>query len=491
MISNFVRDNSYFQSLFENNTDINSKDLDTEINNLIDFLNKKVVNSINNISTKSYSGIIGNNNYILKNIGNGNVVYDKLKDVNYENNSITFDKINSLKPYSLIYSNINSNLEFLSLNENNNNSGGIFGNLNTKIYEDNIKIEGKNFYDKSIKSNNISPNSIINEHISDNGKLFLLKNIKLENRHIVNNTIGNDKFAYYSISYDKLHQDIRTFREKEDTFLTYENDSITWDKVKINSFDFRLISANLNKFGYGILNKNVVPLNSVLIHKPDNIYTETINTYQLCIYSIANAYQLNTYTVPQPDQIYVNPAYLEKLNLYNSVNQQLIDANIYLNKLYENCIFKTHFISQDMVDNDRGPNNNLFKSESLKYFCIYWKIDYEDLVKQVSNYQAQLKICNNLYINLQKIKIDLENTPKNIYFSTPPTIYQKVEAVPNTKSYILHREQQDIKSRHLKDNMFDISNIPDKITYTNVSNENFINKYMLSPEVRAKLGLVI
>jgi len=483
MISNFVRDNSYFQSLFENNTDVTSKDFDTEINNFISFLNKKVVTSINNIAAKSYNGIVGNHNYILKNIGDGKVVFDKLKDINYQNNSITFDKINTIQTYSLLYSDITYNLQFLILTKNNNDGGGVFGNFDTDpFYENKIKIQGKNFYDKSIKSNNIDANTITNGHISNDGKIFLLKNIKLESRHIINNTIENDKFAYYSITYDKLHPDIRAFRERNDVFLKYEDNSITWDKVKVNSFDFRLISTNLNKFGYGILHKNVIPLNSVQIAKPDQYAGETINTYQLCIYSIKNAYQLNTYQQPQPDNVYVNPAYTEKVNLYNNVSNQLLAANNYLKQLYQRCIFggiAILTVDHALGENPKLPNNFWYGEDRTRH------------IQYARDYQAQLQVYNNLYAYLQNINADLQKIPKNIYTPVPPISYQKLEAVPNTKSYLLHREQQDIKSRHLKDNMFNILNIPDRINYNNVPSEKFISKHRLSPELRSKLGLVL
>lgn len=491
MPSNFVRDNSYFQSLFENNADVSSKDFDTELTNFINFLNKKVVTSINNIAAKSYTGVVGNNNYILKNIGDGKVVFDKLKDIHYQNNSITFDKIKKIQTYSLLFVNSNYELIFHKLTNNNFDEGGIFGNFDMYMfyqYDQGLKIEGGNFYDKSIKSNNIEVNTITNAHISNDGKLFLLKNIKLESRHIIDNSIENDKFAQYSISYDKLHPDIKTFRERVDVFLTYENVSILSDKVKNNSFDFRLISTNLDKLGYGILHKNVIPLKSVPISKPDEYANETINTYQLCIYSIANAYQLHTYQEPQPDKVYVNPVYIEKLNLYNSVSKQLIDANNYLNQLYLQCIVAGNFVSISNVTYNTSPESS---GQSLRFYLKYWNIDYTYVVNMVNQYENQKKVYYNLYAYLVNINADLQKIPRNIYTPVPPLIYQKLEAVPNTKSYLLHREQQDIKSRHLKDNMFNILNIPDRINYNNVPSGKFIGKYALSAELRAKLGLVI
>lgn len=491
MISNFVRDNSYFQALFENNSDVTHKDFDNEFDNFINFLNKKVVNSINNISAKTYNGVIDSNNFILKNIGDGKVIFDKLKDINYQNNSITFDKIKKIQPYSLLF--INSNYELMQHHITNNSliDGGIFGNFDKYYfynYSQGLKIEGRNFYDKSIKSNNIDSNTITNGHVSNDGKLFLLKNIKLEARHIIDNSISNDSFAYYSITYDKLHPDIKNFRERNDVFLKYEDISITSEKVKNNSFDFRLISTNLDKFGYGILHKNVIPLNSVPIAKPDQYAGETINTYQLCIYSIANAYQLNTYQDPQPDKVYVNPAYIEKLTLYNNVNKQLIDANNYLNQLYPQCIVAGNFISISNIVYNTSPEGN---GATLRYFLKYWNANYDNVAAAVQRYETQKNFYNNLYAYLVNINNDLQKIPKNIYTPVPPVIYQKLEAVPNTKTYLLHREQQDIKSRHLKDNMFNILNFPDRITYNNVPSEKFINKYRLSPELRAKLGLVI
>lgn len=491
MPSNFVRDNSYFQSLFENNADVSSKDFDTEINNFISFLNKKVVTSINNIAAKSYNGVLGDNSYILKNIGDGKVVFAKLEDVNYQNNSLTFDKIQKIQSYSLLFVNSSYDLMFQKLTYNNFDEGGIFGNFDKYYYHnysDGLKIEGRNFYDKSIKSNNIEVSTITNGHISNDGKIFLLKNIKLSSDHIVNSSIDNDKFAQYSITYDKLHPDIKTFRERPDVFLMYQNIAITQDKIKNNSFDFRLISTNLDKFGYGILHKNVIPLNSVPIAKPDVYAGETINTYQLCIYSIANAYQLNTYEQPQPDKIYVNPAYTEKLNLYNSVSKQLIDSNSYLTQLYQNCIFAGSFISISNVVYNTSPETS---SVTLRYFLNYWNINYKYVVSVVNQYENEKKVYHNLYAYLVNINADLQKIPRNIYTPVPPLIYQKLESVPNTKSYLLHREQQDIKSRHLKDNMFNILNIPDRINYNTVPSDKFIGKYCLSQEVRTKLGLVI
>lgn len=489
MISNFTRDNSFFQSLSESNNDVTYKDFDNEINNLVDYLNRKVVTSINNIGAKSYNGVIDNVNYVIRNIGDGQIVFDSIKDINYQNNGISFVKIdNNISPFSLLFVNSASEIMAHSIKYDNLGIGGIFSNFNKYYfynYASGLKIEGKNFYDKAILSNNIELNTITSDHVNNDGKEYLVNNITIESRHIVNNSIGNNEFAQYSISYDKLHSDIKNFRERADIFLVYQNNSISADKVKDNSFDFRLISTNLDKFGKGILHKAVVPLNSVVIAKPDQYAGETIDTYKLCIYSIANAYQLNTYQDPQPDKVYVNPAYIEKLNLYNNVSKQLTDAQNYLNQLYNLCIAVGNFISIDNFNKNKGPSG-----ENLRYFFSYWDLNYSTFYQRALNYQAQQETYNNLYAYLININNDLQKIPKNIYTPVPPVIYQKLEAVPNTKSYKRNANQWSIKSKHLKNNTFSIINIPDRINYNNVPSNNFINKYALDINLQRKLGLV-
>ena len=489
MISNFTRDNSFYQSLSESNSDVTYKDFDNEINNLVDYLNRKIVTSINNIGEKSYNGIVDNVNYIIKNIGNGKVVFDSLKDVNYQNNGIDLAKIeNTISPFSLLFVNSASEIMVHSIKYDNLGLGGIFGNFDNHMfyqYSQGLKIEGKNFYNKAILSNNIDVNTIISDHINNDGKNYLVNNIKVEDRHIINNSINNNKIAYKAITYDKLHPDIKTFRERIDVFLTYQNNSITFDKIKDNSFDMRLISINLDKFGKGILHKAVIPLNSVVIAKPDIYANETIDTYKLCIYSISNAYQLNTYQNPQPDKVYVNPAYIEKLNLYNNVSKQLIDANNYLNQLYSLCIAAGNFISIDNFNRGKGPSG-----EDLRYFFRYWNLNYDIFFQRVTNYDAQLKYYNNTYQYLININADLQKIPQNIYTPVPPIIYQKLEAVPNTKAYKKNANQWSIKSNHLKDNTFNILNIPDRINYNNVPSNKFINKHALHKNLQIKLGLI-
>lgn len=494
MIYNYVRDNSFFQSLSESNSDISYKDFDNELNNFVNYLNKKVVTAINNIKGNSYNGVIGNKNYILKNIGNGKVIFDIIKNVNFIDNSISLNKIAPITPYSLIYVRFNGTLYFGRGADSGYNTGAWTNNSKLKGDEVFTKLMGENFYDKSINSNNIEANTITKDHISNNGKNYLLKNIKIKNENIINNSINNTKFSNSSITYDKLHSEITDFRNSNNIY--YLENSVTIDKVKNNSFDFELLSNNLWKYGYGILHKKVIPLNSVVVQKPDATFTETIDTFKLCVYSIANAYQLNTYTDPQPDSVYVNPDFTNYVNQYNDMYKKYQDAALRRDTLYNNSVVTTS-----------GRSYNAF-SWALQNPTHGFKWFFENSLKISSTTPDNVRIINNLNTNYaqywterrladeyqkeyERLSILISNTPKNIYQAQPPLVYQKLEAVPNTKSYVLNMEQQVIKSKHLKDNMLSMYQIPDRINYNNVPSEKFINKYMLSPELRTKLGLVI
>lgn len=494
MIFNYVRDNSFFQNLSETNNDVLYNDFDNTLNNFVSYLNKKVVTAINNIKTSSYNGVVGNKNYILKNVGNGKVIYDSIKNVNFIDNSISLNKIASITPFSLIYVRFNDTLYFGRGADSGYNTGAFTNNPKLKGNEVFTKLRGENFYNKSIKSDNIAVNSILTEHISDSGKNYLLKNIKIKADDIVNNSIDISKFSNSSITYQKLNSEITDFRNNNNIY--YLDGSITIDKVKDNSFDFELLSSNAWKYGNSILHKKVIPLNSVKIQKPDATFTETIDTFKLCMYSIENAYELKTYSNPQPDSIYVNPDYVKYLEQYNNKYKDYYSAVKRRDSLYRNSVVKI---------NNKSYNAFLWALQNPTYDFKWF---FENYLKISSTTPDNIKIIDNLTSNynqylLEKSLVDeykqkydelfilINNTPKNTYQENPKPPYQKYEAIPNTKSYLLKEGQYTIKSSHLRDNTLNIYLLPDRINFDKVVSEKFINKYMLSPELRTKLGLVI
>jgi hypothetical protein len=358
--------------------------------------------------------------------------------------------------------------------------GGIFSS-----YFNDLKATSKNFYDKAILANNIDVNAILSYHINDDGKNYIVNNILVENKHIINNSISNNKFAYESITYDKLHPDIKTFREKLDTFLLYQNNSINFDKVKDNSFHMNLIATQLAKFGKGILDKAVIPLNSIVITKPNQYAYETIDTYQLCIYAISNAYQLNTYNVPQPDNVYANPEYIKREPFINHLKNRL---NGYYDQVNKMRNFMIVYVNNTKID-------------LLPYFeKFHLSRSYDprqDILNLGVSYNAYQHAANahvtyrNAFMGLDSTSNSLKEAeikyPKNIYTPVPPVVYQKWEIVPNTKSYKKIEPQWVIRSYHLKDNSFATHNFLTR-EFNNIPSEKFINKESLDIDLQKKLG---
>lgn len=499
MISNFTRDNSFFQSLSENNSDITYKDFDDDLNNLINYLNRKVVSSINNIGFNSYNGVIDNINYIIKNIGNGDIVFDSLKDTNYLDNSIKLTKFTDLRSYTLLFVNNNYDLhKYKKIYSNINGipssrtdlvvKDGIFSGILNYNYS--IPISGNNFYNRTITSNKIAPNSINSNHINDDGIKYLINNIKIESKNIIDRSLNSNNFSDYSITYEKLNDVIKNIRNLPTTNISYLDNCIYDYQIKDNSLDFRLL--NLPN---GTFDKSVIPNYSAKISLPDIDNPEKIDTYQLAVYSISNAYELKTYEEPQPDNIYINPDYIEYEKEYILSNSLYVENSLLRDSLYR---------GSEVLSN--GVTINAFKwSEENPTHSFKWL--FENVFRISSRTRDNSRIINklnsNLPIYLETLqKVDyyktrseyynnlLKTTPMNIYTPVPPIKYQRLEPVPNTKSYYLSRTQSCIKSKHLRTGTFSFSNFLDRNTYNNVSSNKFINKSRLSPELRAKLNLV-
>lgn len=489
MISNFTRDISFFQSLSESNSDITYKDFDNEINNLVEYLNRKVVISINSIVEQSYNGIIDNTNYILKNIGNGKVVFSKLKDTNYTDNSIELNKLKLVDNNSLLFVKRNTNIDYLKLNVNNFGVGGIFKNIYRYNYSNSNKISGYNFENRAIESDNIDINAITKDHISQDGVNYLLSNLLVKTNNIINLSVNNNKFDFYQITANKLHHKILQLRRNSG--LVYKTNSIFADKIKDNSFDFKLIGNNRVIFGDGLLHKNTIPLNSITLSKPNNAFPEKINPYLLCVYSVKKAYKLVKYEQPRPDKIYKNSIYTRLTKNLKKVQKEISQINRVNAKLIRDAIITApdgvvcRYISD--LDNYNTSVRNFFEVVAHRpHLYKKHKARFDNYRKTWLKNKALLP---QLYQKERELQNQINITPINIYTPQPPRIYEQLELVPNTVTYSLIEKQNVIKSHHLGGTMFNLNNFLDRISCPNVKSKNFISKERLDDNLRTLLGI--
>ena len=492
MISNFTRDRSYFRALSENNSSISYKDFDLEFNNLISYLNKECVNNINSIIEKNYSGVRDNINYMLKNIGNGKIVFSKLENINYTNNSIELIKLNLITSNSLLYIKKNTNMAFLKLNDDNFGIGGIFKNVYSYNYTLSNMISGINFEDKAIKSENIDSGAIVRNHISQDGINYLLTNLLVQTNNIIATSVHNRKFDLYQITADKLHHKILQLRRNSG--LVYKTNSITADKIKDNSFNFNLILNNRDKFGDGLLHKNTIPLNSIILTGPTIAYPEKINPYLLCIYSVKKAYKTVKHEEPTPDQVYKNPRSISLNKQLKKLQKKIAQNQAVYNKLIKDAVLtdyrgvKLNYINYLLGDINLSVSN--FFGITAR---VPKKLFHNNNNVRFENYRKSFIKFNNsqpLLLNQEAALLDeINRTPINIYLAQPPRKYDTIEELPNTVTYSLKVKQNVIKSYHLGGTMFNINNFLDRINCPNVKSYNFITKNSLDDNLRTLLDL--
>jgi hypothetical protein len=110
-IDQFTRDAAYFQSRRDSGMLLNAEDLDFQFNNLIDYLNTKIVPIINNFIGKEFVGVANPalENACLLNIGDGNTKWQKIDSNIFPDYSIARTKFAPVTPFSIIASTSGSN----------------------------------------------------------------------------------------------------------------------------------------------------------------------------------------------------------------------------------------------------------------------------------------------------------------------------------------------------------------------------------------------
>ena len=354
------------------------------------------------------------------------------------------------------------------------------------------KIQGINFEDKAVKSENIETSTISRNHISSDGINYLLTNLLVKSENIIATSVTNRKFDLYQITANKLHHKILQLRRNSG--IVYKTNSITADKIKDNSFNFNLILANKDKFGEGLLHKNTIPLNSIVLKTPTTAYPETINPYLLCIYSVKKAYKTVKHEDPTPDQVYKNPKLISLNKQLKKVQKKIAENQAVYNKLVKDAVLtnwqgiKINYISYLQNDINLSVSNFFGMIAGVPQ-----KLFYNNNNVRFENYRNSfIKYYNSQSLLLSQetsLLAEINRTPINIYIPQPPRKYETIEEVLNTVTYSLKIKQNVIKSYHLGGTMFNMNNFLDRINCPNVKSKNFINKDSLDDNLRTLLGL--
>ena len=130
-IDQFTRDAAYFQVMRDRAMMINAEDLDLQFNNMVDYLNTKIVPIINSYVEAEFIGVNDANlsNACLLNVGDGTTKWQRINSNLFPNYSIPLSKFSPISPNCIIWA--GNDKRFGYNTATNLNDGILFSRNNT------------------------------------------------------------------------------------------------------------------------------------------------------------------------------------------------------------------------------------------------------------------------------------------------------------------------------------------------------------------------
>lgn len=328
-IDQFTRDAAYFQVMRDRAMMINAEDLDLQFNNMVDYLNAKIVPIINDFVGGEFIGVNNPNlaRACLLNVGDGTTEWKRINSNIFPNYSIPLSKFAPISPNCIVWagndgrfgynvaSNLNDGILF-----SRNNATSVWRKVNTGDIADKtligghiglgaVKIEhldqtlrnilfsaprqilNEAIVTASIKEENLQDSALPEEKIDQvllesrqnniNAKNYSFVDNSIENRHIANQVlIGGAGLASVpqrdGVKYMSLQ--MRPVFSLDSNDYTFTSDNIIDESITAAMIDF-------NKT-YGVANQRVSFRNfAVGAIEGRHIRDESINLYGFFIQS--------------------------------------------------------------------------------------------------------------------------------------------------------------------------------------------------------------
>lgn len=238
MLNYFVRDLTYFQTV-RNNRDLNTGYIyDTEFSKLQNYINNKIIPTINSIKFNKVHGVVNSDGYLLRTIGNQLTKFDRVQNADIPNKIITFNRLSRITPNSMIYHNQNDliSIPYVALNTTlvNKNDNCTFQ-----------KIVTANIRNSSISSTKVRLNVLDFNHLSLAAINSIVSNA-IPNIKILDSAIDQTKLADKAITESKLNDAVinlrnnlnLTFIRQNVTGLVSDRHIIKSNHIGDNSVDF-------------------------------------------------------------------------------------------------------------------------------------------------------------------------------------------------------------------------------------------------------------
>lgn len=241
-IDQFTRDAAYFQVMRDRAMMINAEDLDLQFNNMVDYLNTKIVPIIENFVQGQFIGV--NNPALagacLLNVGDGTTKWERINSNIFPDYSIPRTKFTRVTPFSIIAT--TQNRDWTSLPSNLNDSILFSRDGRSPVWR---KVNTGDIADKTLIGGHIALGAIELEHLSVplQQELISLPSLIL-NASLIDKVIIERHFEDNSIFYEKLSSDLLEARQKAISETRY-----TWVD---NSIENRHIAPDTLIGGYGL-----------------------------------------------------------------------------------------------------------------------------------------------------------------------------------------------------------------------------------------------
>lgn len=274
MLKPYSRDSADFQSIRDRGMTIAYRPLDMSFNNMVDYLNKKLLPVVNTLADKKAVGIFGHEDSFLRNIGDGRTVFDFIRSSDIARYSLSLNKLEKQTEYSVIASDNTETLRSITPNAANQ----VLLNDGTLVpkWE---KLKYNHFENASIADNKVAIATLSARHLAEGIIGKPLTEGSIITSYIQNNTIPLQKIAAGAFSNNKISAALMDTRVGPED-LQFKNKCFTTDKIENNSVDIKNVFFYQNHSGsyitsfYSILSPANIPLNAIELGLVNSPFTE-------------------------------------------------------------------------------------------------------------------------------------------------------------------------------------------------------------------------
>lgn len=274
MLKPYSRDSADFQSIRDRGMTISYKPLDMSFNNMVDYLNKKLLPVVNTLADKKAVGIFGHEDSFLRNIGNGTTVFDFIRSSDIARHSLTLSKLTKQTEYSVIAS---DNTEILrSITPTAQNQVLVNDRTLVPRWE---KLKYSHFENASITAEKVAVGTLSARHLTAGIIGKPLTEGSIITSYIQNNTIPLNKIANGSFPNTKISAELMNTRVQGPN-LQFRDKCFLPRTIANNSVDIKNVFFSTDQSGYnvtnlyGILSPANIPLNDIELKKVNSPHTE-------------------------------------------------------------------------------------------------------------------------------------------------------------------------------------------------------------------------